>query len=284
MDAVADAGDTRTAEGVVAPTRSDQVARASSGVVGGPLGVRARTGGSWWTPLRVVLAVATVMFGLGIVQKSPCVVEDWSDAGAPLTFSHLCYSDISYLYAGRGLAEGIMPYSPTDQIPADRLPTGSEDAHSLTPEYPVMTGMWMGLAGGITHLIGRSPDLSEVPHDAVGANLDVQYDGALFWDVNAVGFFMVLLIALLALVRAQPRRPWDAMFVAASPALALTAMINWDVLAVGFVAGILWAWATRRPVLAGVLIGLGTATKLYPLFVLGPCWCCVCVSAAWTPG
>ena len=47
-------------------------------------------------------------------------------------------------------------------------------------------------------------------------------------------------------------------------------MINWDMLAVGCVAGIFWAWATRRPVLTGIFIGLGTATKLYPLFFLGP--------------
>jgi uncharacterized membrane protein len=35
------------------------------------------------------------------------------------------------------------------------------------------------------------------------------------------------------------------------------------------VAGAFWAWARGRPVLTGVMIGLGTATKLYPLFLLG---------------
>ena len=35
------------------------------------------------------------------------------------------------------------------------------------------------------------------------------------------------------------------------------------------VAGALWAWARGRPLLTGVLIGLGTAVKLYPLFLLG---------------
>ena len=34
-------------------------------------------------------------------------------------------------------------------------------------------------------------------------------------------------------------------------------------------AGALWAWSRDRPVLTGILIGLGTATKLYPLFLLG---------------
>lgn len=261
---------TRTSVGVVAPTLDDPVARSSSGAVGGPLGRRASPGRSWWTPLRITLAVATVVFGLGIVQKSPCVVEKWSDAGSPLTFSHLCYSDISYLYVGRGLAEGIAPYEPADQLPPAKRPASTDEANSLTVEYPVATGIWMGLAAVLTHAIGKSPDLSSVGHEAVGSNLDVQYDGAVFWGVNAVGFFVVLLVALTLLVRAQPRRPWDAMFVAAAPALALTAMINWDVLAVGCVAAIVWAWATRKPVLAGVFIGLGAATKLYPMFFLGP--------------
>ena len=59
------------------------------------------------------------------------------------------------------------------------------------------------------------------------------------------------------------------MAFAASPALVLTGLINWDLLAVAAVAGALWAWSRGRPVLSGVLIGLGTATKLYPLFLLG---------------
>lgn len=261
---------TRTHDAAVAPTLDDPLARASSAAVGGPLGRRAITGHSWWTPLRVTLAVATVFFSLGIVEKSPCVVERWSDAAPPLAFSHLCYSDIAYLYVGRGFAEGIWPFEPQSDLPPVKQPATVDAAHQLTVEYPVLTGMWMGAAGAITRLIGKAPDVSQLPHDAVGSNLDVQSDSAVFWSVNAVGFFVVLLLALLLLVLAQPRRPWDAMFVAGSPALALTAMINWDLLAVGFVAGILWAWARRKPVLAGVLIGIGTATKLYPFFLLGP--------------
>ena len=51
--------------------------------------------------------------------------------------------------------------------------------------------------------------------------------------------------------------------------LALTLLINWDMPAVTLVAAALWAWSRDRPLLTGVLIGLGTATKLYPLFLLG---------------
>ena len=80
---------------------------------------------------------------------------------------------------------------------------------------------------------------------------------------------MALLSAWL-LAGVDRRRPWDAAAFAASPALLLTGLINWDMLAVVMVAGALWTWARGRPVATGVLIGLGTATKLYPLFLLGP--------------
>jgi uncharacterized membrane protein len=269
-------GTGRTTGAVVSPTLSDPIARVASAAVGGPLGRHARTGASWWNPLRVVLAVATVVFGLGVVQKSPCVVESWSDVTYPKAFSHLCYTDIPYLYVDRGLAEGFVPYEPFSDLPFIKQPVTAKTEDALTIEYPVLTGAWMGAAALVTHALGTSPDLADLPHSSVGSIAGVQHDSAVFWSVNAVGFFLVLLIGLVLLVRAQPRRPWDAMFVAASPSLALSATINWDLVAFGWVAAMFWAWSTRRPVLTGVFIGLGAATKLYQLFLLGPllvlCW------------
>ena len=116
----------------------------------------------------------------------------------------------------------------------------------------------------------KAPDLSG-PARRCPVDLVRQYDSAIFWGVNAVGFFVVLLIGLAFLVRAQRRRPWDAMFVAAAPALALTAMINWDMLALGLVGR--RSSGPGRPgdrCSTGIFIGLGAATKLYPLFFLGP--------------
>ena len=259
----------RTSDDVVAPTLADPLARAATGRVGGPVGRRARAGSGWWTPLRLTLLVATVCFGLGVVQKSPCVVTKWSDLGSPKSFSHMCYSDLSYLYVGKGLAEGVIPYTPADDLPPGKRPT-SPDERPLSIEYPVLTGVWMGVTGVITGLVGKAPDVSAVPHSEVGSNEDVQYDSAVFWAVNAVGLYVALLLAVAFLVTAARRRPWDAMYVAAAPVLALSAMINWDLLAMVMVAGFLWAWSNRRPVAAGIFVGLGTAAKLYPLFFLGP--------------
>ncbi len=261
---------TRTTDDLVSPTLADPLARAASPAVSGPLGRHARTGSSWWTPLRVTLAIATVVFGLGVLQKSPCVVTSWSDDASPLPFSHLCYTDIPYLYVSRGLAEGIFPFTPTQDLPPVKQPTTQQEADELTLEYPVLTGLWMGAAGWLTRQIGIGPDVSALSHAEVGQLPGVQHDSAVFWCVNAVGFFVIFLLALIALSKAQRRRPWDAMLVAASPVVALATFINWDMLALGLVAGALWAWSTRRPWLAGIFIGLGVATKLYPLFLLGP--------------
>ncbi len=260
----------RTTDDVVAPTLADPLAHAASTAISGPLGRHASTGFSWWTPLRITLAVATLVFGLGVFQHSPCVVTNWGDDASPKPFSHLCYTDIPYLYVSRGLAEGIFPYTPKKDLPPAKQPDTRQEADDLTVEYPVLTGLWMGAAGWLTHALGDSPDVSQVAHADLGQVLGVQHDTAVFWSVNAVGFFVVFLLAMLALVKAQRRRPWDAMFIAASPMIALATFINWDMLALGCVAGALWAWSTRRPIWTGIFLGLGTAAKLFPVFLLGP--------------
>ena len=81
----------------------------------------------------------------------------------------------------------------------------------------------------------------------------------------------LLAVATAAVILAlRRRRPWDAAIFALSPILLVTATVNWDFLAIGLAAFGLYAWARRRPVLAGVLLGLGGAAKLWPLFILGP--------------
>jgi uncharacterized membrane protein len=83
-------------------------------------------------------------------------------------------------------------------------------------------------------------------------------------------------VAVAATVRTHRRRPWDGALLAASPMLALTATINWDMYAVALLALAMLAWSRERSLAAGVLIGLAAAAKFYPLFILGPllvlCW------------
>jgi uncharacterized membrane protein len=58
--------------------------------------------------------------------------------------------------------------------------------------------------------------------------------------------------------------------VALSPIVVVHAFTNFDALATAFATAGVLAWARRRPGLAGLLIGLGGAAKMYPLFLLGP--------------
>ena len=128
--------------GVAAPSREDPVVRAASEVVGGPVGRRA-AGATWWRPVRVVVAVACVFWVLAMLQKAPCSATDWSDG--TLRARAMCYSDIPYLYAGRGFAELSVPYSDTD----GRYPY---------LEYPVGTGYFTYGVAWVTHAVNGFPD------------------------------------------------------------------------------------------------------------------------------
>jgi len=76
--------------------------------------------------------------------------------------------------------------------------------------------------------------------------------------------------AVLATARAAgPGARWQGLMVALSPALILNAFVNWDLIAMALTALGIAAWAARRGVWAGVFLGLGVATKFYPLVILG---------------
>ncbi len=234
----------------------DPFLTAASEVVGGPVGRHAAPH-PWWTPVRVVLALACLTFVLGMVQKTPCVEQDW--AGGSTRYAELCYSDAPYLYTDRGFAERLVPYTDTG-------------GRYQALEYPVVIGYFAYGATLVTHALSGWPDVSAraaVPPDQVYAQPGVAQESWLYFKVTAVLLAPFALLSAWFLAGTHRGRPWDAALFAAAPVLALSALINWDLLAVAALTGALWAWSRGRPVLSGVLIGLGTATKLYPLFLLG---------------
>ncbi|MEU1294256.1 glycosyltransferase 87 family protein [Streptomyces sp. NPDC005840] len=230
----------------VPPTREDPVARSGSELIGGPLGRFALTGTSWWTPVRVVALLAIGMFALGLVQKAPCYNGAWF-FGASSQYTKACYSDIPHLYQGRGFADGLVPYF--DKLPGD-MPY---------LEYPVLTGVFMEVAGWFTPGSGT-----------------IQHQEQWYWMVNAGMLMVCAAVIAVSVARTHARRPWDGLLVALAPAFALTATINWDLLAVALTAAAMLMWSRGRALAFGVLLGLATAAKLYPLFLLGPlfvlCW------------
>ena len=250
-------------DGHVHPTQDDPLVAALSESVGGPVGTRAgRAPGSrpWWTPLRVVVLMAAIGFALGLVQKAPCVEGTWIEGNT--RYSAMCYSDLPYLYTLRGFAEQTYPYTDDEQT----------RARYESMEYPAGISYWAWGTSLVTHWLNGSPDLEPRYKMTVGelqTDPEILRETRLYVVVNALGLALLTILAAGLLTKVNPRRPWDAALFALAPTLALTGLVNWDLLAVAMVAGALWAWSKDRPVLTGVLIGLGTATKLYPLFLLG---------------
>lgn len=220
----------------VAPSRDDPLVAWLSGVVGGPAGRWVRAGAGFWTVQRVLLAMVCGAFALALLQKAPCHASAWPRAEID---TWLCYSDIPHMFRERGFSLGATPYFDTGAYPP--------------LEYPVLIGFVMWVTAGVARTA------SSIDAGAVR-----------FFDLTSVVLLAAAIATVLVTARLAGRRPWDAAMIALAPVLVLSGLINWDLLALALSTGALLAWARRRPVLAGVLIGLGMATKLYPLLLLGP--------------
>ncbi|MDN5893527.1 MAG: glycosyltransferase 87 family protein [Nocardioides sp.] len=241
------------------PTLEDPVVTGLSEGIGGPLGNHARQN-RWLTPTGLILALMAFCFALGMLQKAPCHDDNWLNGDE--RYSRMCYSDLPYLYVGRGFAELNWPYS------------GDEETRGRyeVMEYPVGISYFAYGSAWLTHWANGSPDIGDRPAVQVS---DLYDDPEVYGEIGDYVTVSAVLLGIAALIAAwflagtHRNRPWDAALFAASPALILNGLVNWDLLAVAMVAGALWAWSRDRPVLTGVMIGLGTATKLYPLFLLG---------------
>lgn len=250
----------------VHPTAEDPVVRALSEVVGGPVGTRVRDSGSsgpgekrsWWTPLRVLLALSAVAFSLGLAFETSCVGDQWS---GQTQFSHVCTSEIADAYTGTGLVEGAWPWSGDEAILTRRR----------VLEEPVVVGLWAFATARATSVLAGSPDLGSRYGEsaaALAATPDIRRERVIFVGLTAIGLGALALLTTLALSRVHRRRPWDAAGFAVAPLLVLTGLTAWDLLGVGAVSVALLAWSRRRPRLAGALVGLGAAAAVWPALLL----------------
>lgn len=244
------------------PGRTDLLTAQATSVIGGPVGRRALVGRQrFLTPLRVILLLAVVFLALGWSTKAACLQQapngpdgalglDWSGSRQ---YTALCYSDTVPLYGAERLDEGAFPYKKSWEEPA---PDGSVQTRYM--EYPVLAGLYQYASMGVAKAWHAAPWLP-------GA-LQV----VLYFNVVAFGLAVAWLVTVWSTVLLAGRRVWDAALVAVSPLVVVHAFTNFDPLATAFAGAGLLAWARKRPVLAGVLLGLGGATKLYPLMLLGP--------------
>jgi uncharacterized membrane protein len=184
--------------------------------------------------IAVLVTASLAGSALGFLAKAACRSGAW-DTPYGVYQAH-CYTDIYPLYYGEGLSAGKVPYY----------------GHHV--EYPVLIGGAMQLVAWLVHAITN-------PFTR----------GREFFDLTVVLLALFMLAGVLATgYLAGPGLRWTALLVALSPALILAAFINWDLIAMGLATLGMAAWAARRHVLAGVLLGLAVATKFYPLVFFGP--------------
>lgn len=267
------AADLRSADNRDCPSRTDFLGAAFTEVAGGPVGRHALIGRARvLTPVRVMFLIALVFLALGWSTKAACLqstgtgtgdqrVANWENQRA---YYELCYSDTVPLYSAELLSQGKFPYkSSWVETDASGAPQTRYDGKPAVRymEYPVLTGMYqyvsMALAKTYTALSKVAP-------------LPVVAEVVMFFDIAAFGLALAWLGTVWATAGLAGRRLWDAALVAASPLVIFQIFTNFDALATAFAMSGLLAWARRKPVLAGLLIGLGAAAKLYPLLFLGP--------------
>jgi uncharacterized membrane protein len=267
------AADLRTADNRDCPSRNDFLGAALSNVIGGPVGRHAMIGRTAvLTPVRVMFVMALVFLALGWTTKVPCLqstgtgtgdqrVANWQNQRA---YYELCYSDTVPLYGAELLSQGKFPYkSSWVEKDASGAPQTRYDGQPAVRymEYPVLTGVYQYMSMALAKTYTVLSKLIALP---------VVAEVVVFFDIAALGLALAWLATIWAAAALAGRRVWDAALVAASPLVIFQVFTNFDALATAFAVGGLFAWARRRPVLAGVLLGLGVAAKLYPMLLLGP--------------
>ncbi len=171
---------------------------------------------------------------LGFANKAACRSGDWNIYLKQ--FQAHCYTDIYPLYFNEQLSAGKVPYS----------------GHPV--EYPVLIGGAMQAVAWVVRPIS-----------------DAYLRGREFFDVTVVLLALCVIAGTLATAYLAGRsRRWTALGVALAPGLIFAAFINWDLIAMALAMLGMAAWAARRGVLAGVLLGLAIATKFYPIVFFGP--------------
>ncbi|MGW4242315.1 glycosyltransferase family 87 protein [Nocardia sp. NPDC004722] len=184
---------------------------------------------------------------LGYLNKARCAGGAFEESGRSVVFdmikdSNVCYSDIQYLWLGRGINEHVFPYLTGGISPDGQLTGGAV-------EYPVLSGLLMWIGGIDSHT-----DADFLLHSAL-----------------LLAPFALLTAYLLARMAGPAALLW-----AAGPPLVLYAFHNWELpvvataVAAFYVMTVLTKYSLRdRAIAAAVFLAIGFCFKLYPgIFVL----------------
>lgn len=198
--------------------------------LGGPLGRWARPV-SWMTGVWPLMLLSVLPLQVALFQKAWCLDHGWLGENQ---FWRACFSDLPGQAQTGGLWDGLSAYV-----------TGR--AHV---DQPLVTGVVMSIVGNLT------PSGTVVLQQRAYVLLFAALTAAL----------LILMTWLVA--SALPRHPQRAAQVALSPVVLLTVLISADILGVALCTAGIWAWAKRRPVLAGILLGTAVMARTYPVLVL----------------
>ncbi|MFE2993971.1 glycosyltransferase family 87 protein [Nocardia sp. NPDC059246] len=191
--------------------------------------------------------VCGVTLLIAYVNKARCAGGPFEESGRSAVFdvikdSNVCYSDIQYLWLGRGINEHVFPYITGGITPDGQLTGGAV-------EYPVLSGLLMWIGG-------------------IGAHTDADF---LLHSALLLAPFALLTAYLLARMAGPAALLW-----AAGPPLVLYAFHNWELpvvataVAAFYVMTVLTRYSLRdRAIAAAVFLAIGFCFKLYPgIFVL----------------
>ena len=238
----------------VQPGTTEPLARGWVEFLGGPMGRFAQIGRArFWTPLRAIIAVAYVFLSFGVLSKSHCAGGRPDDNGivqlnwdGNRQFTAACYNDIIPLYGARGLDQPGFVYDYS----------WVEDGLTRYMEYPVLAGMFQQLCATISRWTYFLVD-SFLP------------ESGWYFYVTALLMSIIWVITIRMVAELAGNRIWDTLLVAGSPLLIVHAFTNWDIPSIFFAVAAMLAARNKRWWLAGIMIGLGTAFKLWPIFLLG---------------
>ncbi|GGK73627.1 membrane protein [Ornithinimicrobium pekingense] len=216
----------------VVPSWADPVVARATGVLGGPLGRYAVVGARGLAGVAAVLvALGAAVLALGVWQKGHCLMKGWS---TPDQFWRACYSDLPVVHVSSALADRQLPW-----------------AGGVPSTQPPLSGLAMWLLARV------SPE--------AGSGTGAQQWVLVLWALACV---LLLAAGVLAVVALRPRRPWQAAHLAASPVLVTLALVSTDLLGVSLTLLALWAWRRGHGWGAGVLLGLASLVRPFPLLVL----------------
>jgi hypothetical protein len=207
---------------------------------GGPAGVHTRPRGVFYRPLPWAIGIGALLFTVLYLRHQPCLTTD--PANPINAYIRACYSDLPVTYTWRGWAAGGSPLG------------GEELAVAPLLGIVVLLVLWLArMLGADVH---------------GGATEAEQYAGVpAFFGASAIILFVgfLLLVVASAVIAARRGRPWDVLFVAASPVVLAAGLVSWDLVALGLTGGAMALLARRRHVEAGVVLGAAASAATMPL-------------------